>query len=80
MDTGGRPVAAAAVYIVSSPGAHADVALQTGADGTFALAAPSSGAYVLAARSDAAGEGRATVNVSDASGEVQTRITLTKHG
>lgn len=79
VDASGQPVAAAAVYLISSPGSHADIALQTGADGSFALAAPAPGTYVLGARSDTAGEGRATVNVGDVSGAgVQARITLAK--
>ena len=79
VDGTGRPVAGAAVYLVSSPAAHADIALQTGADGAFALAAPAAGAYVLGARSDDAGEGQATVIVGGAAGgDVEARITLTR--
>ena len=81
VDANGQPVAAAAVYIISSPGSHADVALHTGADGTFALAAPAPGTYVLGARSDTAGEGRATVNVGASSpADVPSRIRLTTNG
>jgi hypothetical protein len=74
LDEAGTPVAQAAVYVISAPGPHADIAQVTGADGAFEVEAGPPGSYVIGARSDTAGEGRAEVAV--ASGDASVTITL----
>lgn len=74
VDAGGAAVALAAIYVISGPEAHRDIAQLSGSDGSFALSVNTAGVYVIGARSDSAGEGRASVTASG--GEAQVRIPL----
>lgn len=64
LDPEGRPVAGAAVYVVSAPAAMPDIAQLTDGDGRFVLGAPLPGRYALGARSDVLGQAQAEVEVS----------------
>lgn len=77
LDAAGRPVAMAAVYVVSAPLPQPDIAQMSAPDGTFTIAAPVAGTYVVGARSDDAGQGSGSVTVGDSPDqELPMRITL----
>ncbi len=65
LDPEGRPVAEAAVYVVSATASMPDIAQLTADDGRFTLAAPLPGRYTIGARSDAYGQAQADVEVGD---------------
>ena len=75
VDSGGRPIPHAAVYVISAPGAHPDISQLSEADGSFLLGVSMTGTYVLGARSDPVGSGEATVSVP-ADREVRVEIVL----
>ena len=74
VDRTGAPVAQAAVYVIASPQPQPDIAQLTDADGAFEVDAGAPGAYVIGARSDAAGSGRADVEVTTGDASVTIRL------
>jgi hypothetical protein len=62
-DPEGRPLAEAAVYVVSAPAAMPDIAQLTDGEGRFSLNAPAPGTYTFGARSDAFGQAQNVVEV-----------------
>jgi protocatechuate 3,4-dioxygenase beta subunit len=64
IDGQGKPVAQAAVYIVSAPAAMRDIAQLTNGDGRFAISVSVPGPYRFGARSDGGQTASAEVNVS----------------
>jgi protocatechuate 3,4-dioxygenase beta subunit len=64
-DPKGRPVAEAAVYIVSSPRRMPDIAQLTDEHGQFIISAPVPGRYRVGVNSDSWGLTQTDVEVSD---------------
>jgi protocatechuate 3,4-dioxygenase beta subunit len=64
VDPQGRPVAEAAVYIVSAPVSMPDIAQLTDDQGQFAMSAPVPGHYTVGVRSDDWGLTQTDVEVS----------------
>jgi hypothetical protein len=64
VDADGRPVSGAVVHVVSAPRPVPDIAQLADDAGEFTLAL-GPGAHVIGARSDSAGSGEATFEVSD---------------
>jgi protocatechuate 3,4-dioxygenase beta subunit len=65
VDPQGRPIVAAAVYIVSSPVRMPDIAQLTDDQGQFAISAPVPGRYTVGVRSDQWGLLQTDVAVGD---------------
>ena len=74
LDAAGKPVAAARVYLVEAPGAVADVAALTGADGRFVFGAALPGDYEVACSTDDLGTASARVRVGAAGATVELRL------
>ncbi len=81
-DGAGRPIAEAAVSIVTAPGPVPDIAVVTGADGRFALPAPMPGEYVVAATGPGELTGQVSVVVGaeglDAPSEAEVEIRVVR--
>lgn len=64
VDPGGRPVAEAAIYVVSAPVNMPDIAQLTDAAGQFTMSVSAHGRYTIGARSDNWGLAQKDVEVS----------------
>ena len=78
VDAAGEPVSLAAIYVVSAPGSHQDIAQLSDSNGDFAFSATAAGTYVIGARSDTAGDGRTSVTVAAGDEEVRAQIALSR--
>ena len=63
VDSQGRPLAQAAIYVISGPVAMPDIAQVTDDQGRFTLAAPVAGNYRIGARAEPWGTVQADVEV-----------------
>ena len=75
LDSNGRPVAGASVFLIAAPVAMPDIAQLSNAEGVFDLEAPSAGRYTIGAAAPGGGEGRITIDVGEGdAGPVEIRI------
>ena len=65
LDSAGRPVAGASIFLVAAPVAMPDIAQLSSADGGFDLEAPSPGRYTIGAMAPGRGQGRITIDVGE---------------
>jgi hypothetical protein len=76
VDAGGRPIAAATVYLEAAPVAVPDVAAITGADGQFVIGAPAAGQYRVGARAGGFLPGHTDVHAGGEGGDAEIELRL----
>lgn len=80
LDSQGRPIPNAAVYVESAPVSLPDIAAITDEGGSFTLAVPSPGEYRIGARSDQRGRASTDVRVDAAGEDSRIELRLTVNG
>ena len=65
LDSGGRPIAGASIFLVAAPVAMPDIAQLSNAEGTFDLEAPRPGRYTIGVAAPGGGQGRITIDVGE---------------